>query len=180
MEQDLLFKKISENIIYSNYRKILNKKFEHPDGVQSDYEIIHSNTEVAVVVALDENGDLILAKQFRPGIEKIVIEFPGGACEKGETLIESAKRELVEETGYTTDDITEIGAFRGESMSDALYHTFLAKNCRKSFEQKLENTEFIEVVLMNVLDYEKYCTENILSAINLVSFYLVKSYIYDF
>ena len=177
MDSHLTFKKISQKVVYSGYREILGKKFELPDGSIADYEIIHSKVEVVTIVAFDENNSLILVKQFRPGIEKVIIEFPGGGCFKNESLIDSAKRELLEETGYITDDIIEVGSYHVDSVSDTLYHAFLAKNCKKISKQELDKTEFIEIVSMSQLEYEQYFKENRLSAINLLSYFLAKPYI---
>ena len=177
MDSNLTFKKLSQKDVYSGYREILGKKFELPDGSVADYEIIHSKTEVVTIVALDENGNLILVKQFRPGIEKVIIEFPGGSSFEGESLVDSVKRELEEETGYITDDIIEVGSYHVDSVSDTLYHAFLAKNCKNISKQELDKTEFIEIVVMSQLEYEKYFKENRLSAINLLSYFLAKPYI---
>jgi ADP-ribose pyrophosphatase len=177
MNSNLTFKKLSEKVVYSGYRVIVSKEFELPDGSIAKHEIVQSKAEVVVVVAFDTDQNLILVKQFRPGIEKIIIEFPGGRAEEGESLIDSAKRELEEETGYITDDIIEVGSYHGDSVSDTIYHAFLAKNCRKASKQNLDETEFIEVMIISKLEYEKYFKENRLSAINLLSYFLVKPYI---
>jgi len=174
MDSNLTFKKLSQKVVYSGYREILGKKFELPDGSVMDFEISHSKNEAVVIVAIDKEDRLILSKQFRQGIEKVVIELPAGMSEHTENMIDAAKRELIEETGYITDDIREIGSYHGDSSNDIVYHAFLAKNCEKVSDQKLDKSEFIEVVTMSLDEYEKHIKENRLGAGILMSYFIAK------
>src|SRR5215216_5283525 len=63
----------------------------------------------ANVVALTKDGDVVLVKQYRHGVEDVLLEFPGGVVEDGEHPFDGAKRELLEETGYTASVLIEIG-----------------------------------------------------------------------
>src|SRR5512146_2977972 len=61
------------------------------------------------VVAVTGEGRVLLIRQYRAGIRELTIEVPGGTVDPGETPIEAARRELLEETGYTSEDWTAIG-----------------------------------------------------------------------
>ena len=175
-DHHLEFKKLDEKLIYDGYRKIIEKKFALPNGKEHSFEIMHVSHGIAIVVAFDKNGDLILVKQYRPGPEQILVEFPGGKVELGEENIQGVKRELFEETGYITDDIKEIGNFYSGAYSDGLFTVFLAKNCVKTHDQKLDHTEFIEVLTWSQAEFEAYYRSNIPNGHILLAYFLAKPY----
>ena len=74
------------------------------DGKTSFREIVEHNGGAAVV-ALKENGNVVMVKQFRKPFERDVLEIPAGKIEKGEDPKETVIRELKEETGYTADNV---------------------------------------------------------------------------
>jgi len=96
-----------------------------------------------------------LAKQFRPGPEKILLEMPGGTVDTGEDPEKAIKRELLEETGYT-GDFKFIGASLDCAYSTMIRYNFVALGCHKIQEQKLEENEFIEVVEVSLNDFRKH------------------------
>ena len=65
--------------------------------------------EYNAVVALNEEGRVLLVRQYRPAIEQFTIELPSGNIDAGETPEESARRELVEETGYEAEHMELLG-----------------------------------------------------------------------
>jgi ADP-ribose pyrophosphatase YjhB (NUDIX family) len=64
------------------------------------------------VVALDEAGQLVLVKQFRPAIGGVAVELPGGHVEPGREPLDAAKQELWEETGYRAATWEPLGCLR--------------------------------------------------------------------
>ena len=97
---NLKWKKIREKKTKVGYRTLLKRTFELPDGKTADFDIIKSGA-VVCTLALTPDKKVILVRQFRPGPEKIVTEIPGGFIDKGESPKAAAKRELLEESGYT-------------------------------------------------------------------------------
>jgi ADP-ribose pyrophosphatase len=73
-------------------------------------EIILHHGAVALV-PLDENGDVILVRQYRAGAERELLELPAGGLESGEECEECARRELQEETGFYPETLEELGRF---------------------------------------------------------------------
>ena len=71
-----------------------------PDGTQGEWDIFGPEQTVAVV-AITPGGEVVLARQYRPGPDTVLDEIPGGAVEAGEDVAAAARRELLEETGYS-------------------------------------------------------------------------------
>ena len=112
-----------------------------------------------VVVAKDENGNYLCVRQFRPGLHKVTTEFTAGGIEKAgangfgmgkdlpeEEALAAAKRELLEETGYTSEEWSHLLTVPSNAtLADNYAHLYLAKNCRKVAEQDLDDTEYLNV-----------------------------------
>ena len=133
---------------------MLTKLFELPNGKVDDFTIKDERSTVCVL-ALTGTNEVILAKQFRPGPEGVLLELPGGGLEEGETALEAAARELLEETGYA-GDIQHVTTCLDCGYSNMRRECFVATNCKKVAEQKLDDTEFIEVVLMPLPDFRTH------------------------
>jgi len=103
----------------------------------------------ANVVALTKDGDVVLVKQYRHGVEDVLLEFPGGVVEDGEHPFDGAKRELLEETGYTASVLIEIGKiYPNPALQTNTLHCFLALDAEKVDGQNLDTGEDIEVDLV--------------------------------
>ena len=102
------------------------------------------------VVALTPAHEIVLIKQYRHGLGKVIWEIPAGmAHETNETLLDAAKRELLEETGYASEKFIEIGRVSADPASYTnLTYSFLALNVEKISDQNLDDTEEIDVFLL--------------------------------
>lgn len=106
------------------------------------------------VIALTPENEIVLVEQYRYGIEKPTLELPGGVCDPGESPFESSKRELVEETGYSSEDWVSLGNVSSNPAMQTNYtHTYLARNCSKTSKQKLDGNERINVHLMPMIEF---------------------------
>lgn len=140
------WKKISEKIAYSGWRKVIVRKFLMPNGKEAEFDVI-GNQDFVTIAAFTENRETILVNQFRVGAEREIISFPEGAIDKGEKLEDCAARELLEETGYEAEKIIFLKTFH-QTYSTQKQHIILATNCKKVAEQNLDENEFIEVLKM--------------------------------
>ena len=68
------------------------------------------------IVALTPERDIVLVEQYRYGIEEPTLELPGGVSDPGETPFESSKRELMEETGYSSEEWISLGKVSSNSQ----------------------------------------------------------------
>jgi ADP-ribose pyrophosphatase len=103
----------------------------------------------ANVVALTKNGEVVLVKQYRHGVCEALLEFPGGVVEDDEDPLEGAKRELLEETGYSASKLIQVGQlYPNPALQTNTLHCFLALDAEKVGEQSLDAGEDIEVHLV--------------------------------
>ena len=148
------WKILSEEVVKTGYRKIVRRKYEMPDGKIEEYDIKDEGKCVCILALTPEN-EVILAKQFRPGPGEILLELPGGGSDSlHQTPEENAKRELLEETGFT-GDFQFIGTCWNCAYSNRVTYNFIATNCHKVQDQELDETEFIEVVLLPLAEFRQ-------------------------
>ena len=151
-------KVLSSRVIYDKHGfTIVEDTLEFADGTTFDYVYFKSCGTVAVA-AFTEDNRMILTKQYRHPLGKIVYDIPGGAIEPGETPVQSALRELEEETGYTAEKIEWIGRFSRGPSSQAVTEIFYAKAKRKgTFDSKeIAQVELIDFnqILQKILNRE--------------------------
>lgn len=147
------WRELSRKIYHHNeYRKLADVKFELPDGSVSTYSLI-PRVDVVCVLALTEDNEVLLARQFRPGPGEVLDELPGGIVDPNEDFDAALRRELIEETGYECGELRSIGTHYDSAYSELRRHQFVATGCKKTSEQKLDPHEFIEVVTKPINDF---------------------------
>jgi 8-oxo-dGTP pyrophosphatase MutT (NUDIX family) len=109
------------------------------------------------VLALDESGKVIVVEQYRyPGAGEF-LELPGGTTnhDRKENPLDAAKRELLEETGYESEDWTHVGThYPNPALQTNQIHVYLAKNCKKTSDLNLDPFEEIEVKVMPLSEFQ--------------------------
>jgi ADP-ribose pyrophosphatase len=148
------WKKLSEERLWDGYRKLDKWTFELPNGLVADFEIKREGNPVCVL-PITSDGMVLLARQFRPGPQKVLLELPGGGMEKGEQPLEAITREFLEETGYT-GDFQAIGSSLADAYSDLTRYNFVATNCHKVQDPQDHEREPIELVEITVDDFRKH------------------------
>lgn len=136
---------------HAGYLPISVRRFRTPDGAEVDWDIFGGDRTVATL-ALTGDGNLVLARQFRPGPGRILDELPGGAVEEHETIEHAAARELLEETGFA-GEIEVVGATWLAAGSRTRRYVAVARNARRIAEPQNEAGEFCEVVLRSLTDF---------------------------
>lgn len=104
---------------------------------------------IVAVVPFTEDNRVVLVKQFRPPVERFIIEFPAGLNDRDEALVTVAQRELLEETGYYSENIVKIAEGPLSSgASTEILTVFLASKCINTQAQRLDDVENIEVITL--------------------------------
>lgn len=149
------WKELSRETVFEKYGRGMEKvMFELPDGTESDFYIKKEGPTVCIV-ALTKDRQVIMAKQFRPGPQEVIIELPGGGIEKGETPQQAIERELLEETGYRCKAELAAKAFDC-AYSTRIRHCFVATNCEKVAEPQNSSVEICEVVLLSLEEFREH------------------------
>ncbi|MCM3719678.1 NUDIX hydrolase [Fictibacillus phosphorivorans] len=148
---NLTEKTISKEQIYNG--KIIDlyvEEVELPNKKVGKREIVKHPGAVAVLAVTDE-GNILMVEQFRKPLEKTIIEIPAGKLEKGENPLECAKRELLEETGYSCEKMESIGSFyTSPGFADELIHLFFTDSLIKIGDQMTDEDEFLNVMEVSV------------------------------
>jgi ADP-ribose pyrophosphatase len=152
-----VWKKLSEDKEKVRYRKVLHRVFQLPDGRTTEYTIKDEPISVCIL-ALTPDRQVILAKQFRAGPEKILLELPGGGADVGEEPIMAACRELFEETGYK-GEMQFVSTNPVCAYSTGVRHNFVATNCVQVAEPQEGESEFTEVELMSLDEFRQHLRE---------------------
>ncbi|MCS7215346.1 MAG: NUDIX hydrolase [Thermodesulfovibrio sp.] len=150
---------IKRDILWQGrYLRIVLLSYEDSHGNIRKWEAVEriNCNGIVIVIPITRDREFVFIRQFRPIIGGYVIEFPAGLNDKKESLIEVAKRELIEETGYTSDEFVFLAEGPVSSgLSSEVITVFIAKNVRKAPDDLIKNyppdeTENIEVMKIPV------------------------------
>lgn len=139
------FKRISRKEVFKNdIISVYEEELYLPNKQTVTWTFTGKREAVAVIANIEDR--VILVKQYRPAVEKEMIEIPAGIVEAGEDIEKAALREFEEETGYKAQKIEKICSYYGSAGINAgQYHLFYASDLIKT-EQHLDENEFVEVL----------------------------------
>jgi len=107
--------------------RVVAKDLVLPNGRRTTFTIVEHPGAVAIV-PVHENGDVVLLKQFRPSIGQDLFEIPAGTIEKGEAPLATAKREIIEETGFKAKQWKKVSEFySAPGFCTELMHLYIAR-----------------------------------------------------
>lgn len=147
------WKTIKSETLLSDYHVVVKKNVvELPDGAVIDDFYTVTIPDAAMVAAITTDGQILLKSEYRYARGEEVIECPAGMFEPKETdPLVVAKRELLEETGYTSDDWTYLGpTLESTSKLTNTMHLFLAQNAVPTSSQHLDENEHVEVLKVSL------------------------------
>lgn len=151
-DDHLIERRIDGNDVYRG--KLLHVKSDRvrlPDGNEATREYIE-HPGAALIIPILPDGRLLMERQFRYAVGRVLIEFPAGKLDPGEDMLKTAQRELLEETGYRAEQwewIAEVHPI--VSYTTERIEVFLATGLTLE-RQKLDPGEFLELIAVDFAD----------------------------
>jgi len=169
------WKTLTSDIVFdTKWIKIQKDKVELPDGNVIDDFYTWRERNVSQVVAITKEKKILFVRQYKHAANEICIELPAGYVDDGESFLDAAKRELLEETGYEASDLNFIGKLiHTPTKSPGVVHVFLATVIEKTSIQNLDQNENIEVLELEIEEVvKKISSGEIWASGTIASFFL--------
>jgi len=143
-------KRVFKGILFDTY----HWEQEMFDGSFKTFEMLRRKPSVDVIVEV--GGKILILEQEQPA-KPPFISPAGGRVDKGETPLEAAKRELLEETGHEAEKFVELAKFDGYYKIKFPETVFVARNCKKVVEKNLDSGEKIKTRLIEFDEFLNLC-----------------------
>jgi ADP-ribose pyrophosphatase len=153
-DNHLIERRVSgEVLVEGGFLELRKDTVQLPDGGLATREFIRHSGAVAVIPLLDD-GRLVLVRQYRYPVAKVLLEFPAGKLDEGESVLACGQRELLEETGYRAAEWAYAGAIHNAAAySSESIHLWFARGLQAGM-QNLDHGEFVEVVLRSEVELD--------------------------
>lgn len=145
----------SSQVYRGHFLDVRRDRVALPDGASAHREYIRHPGAVMVVPLLDD-GRLLLERQYRYPMGRVMLEFPAGKLDAGEDPLTCGRRELTEETGYSATEWAHAGVLHNAiAYSDEGIHIYFARGLTRG-EQKLDAGEFLELVTHTAAELDQF------------------------
>ena len=182
---DLAWEEVkTEHIIQNEWIDFRQSAYRFPDGTVFEPYYSYSRRDYVVIVASDTEGTFLCVRQ-------VTTEFPAGGLERSdgmgygpetrdsasEDALDAAKRELLEETGYESDEWSYLLKIPSNAtIADNYAFVYRAKNCRKVAGQNLDETEFLNVEVHTPQEIEEMiCRGKFQQCVHVMAWLLAKA-----
>ncbi len=143
----------SERLLETPYFALRSDRLRLPGGAVKDPYYVVERPDAAIIFPLTGEGEVVLVRQYRPPLERMELGLPAGLVEDGEKPEDAARRELLEETGYSGDQWEPLGSLASSpSLKDNWAYLFLARGVEESAPPDPDEHELVEVVRVPVGD----------------------------
>lgn len=154
----------AKDVSPSPWFPIEERTYQLPNGQIVDDFTVTTLTDVSLVVPVTTNKKIVLVNQYKPGVDEIMLQFPGGRLEdKHADFAELAQHELEEEVGIRVelDQLTQFGRFSGFSTkASEVVYCYLAKDCEFNSQQQLDPTENIQIITLEPHEVDNLVESN--------------------
>ena len=142
---------LNSRVVFQGWLTVARDRLLKPDGDQMDYTYIASS-DAAAVLAFTDAGQVVLTRQYRHPLRRVILDLPAGGVRAGETPEQAARRELAEETGFTARDMRSLGRFFPvPGMMGHSVHVFCARGIEHG-DAAPDEHEIIDLVLIDWAD----------------------------
>jgi ADP-ribose pyrophosphatase len=145
---------VEERVVHESIRRFLVRTYAVPDGTTQEVAIADQPPGVAVL-ALTPEGAVVLVRQFRPGPGRLMLDLPSGFVEGGEAVVDAARRELKEETGFEAESVRALGRTSPDAYGTEVRHVVVATGCRRTGTQDTDPGEDTDVVVVALDDLRR-------------------------
>lgn len=142
----------SNNVFSTRWLSVEKRAYELPNGEVADDYYLLKRADYVLIIAIDNNKRMVLEKQYRHGMDKLVYEIPAGFINKGEDPLVAGIRELKEETGLSGKGKVIGEIYTQPGYMDQRAHVVLVELDGEIYEKKLDGDENIEI---NMVELEK-------------------------
>ncbi|BDQ11077.1 NUDIX hydrolase [Sediminibacterium sp. TEGAF015] len=138
----------SEQLVKDKWADVRKNSYRKNDGSVIEPFYIYGFPDYATALAITKRGTVIVERIYRPGINEIILELPGGCVDATDTMLETAiERELLEETGYRFEHIEYLGKISPNPNTNTnVMHMFLATGGEEDPSAVRDTEEEVEVL----------------------------------
>ncbi len=137
----------SERLLETPYFTLRSDRLRLPGGAVKEAYYVLERPDAAIIFPLTREGEVVLVRQYRPPLERMELGLPAGLVEEGEKPEVAARRELLEETGYSGGEWEALGSLASSpSLKDNWAYLFLARGVEESALPDPDEHELVEVV----------------------------------
>jgi ADP-ribose pyrophosphatase len=151
---DMSWELLGTEVAYQGFLLLQSRRYRLPDGRTTRWDILAGGASVSVL-ALTEAGNVVVARQFRPGPQQVMTELPGGIVDPGEDPVTAAARELLEETGYAAGKVALLGGTWLAGFSNIYRYAALATDCRRVGEPVAGSDELCQPLEISPAEFVK-------------------------
>lgn len=147
-----------QEVLRGGFIRVVRDTVRLPDGGTAQREFIQHPGAV-VVVALRDDGQVVLERQYRHPVARVMVELPAGKIDSGEAPLACARRELLEETGYTAREWAHAGTIHPcIGYSDEFIDIWFARGLSVG-ERRLDEGEFLDVITASPQELLQWCRD---------------------
>lgn len=139
----------SSEVVFDDFGELRRDVLRLPNQEQYSYYTMTTRKVGVLIVATTADSQLVLVEEYRHPTQRILLGFPGGFVDEGETVLAAAQRELLEETGFTAASFTIVGkAYPLPGLLNQLTYYVRAKGAEQISPPSLEGSEVLRPVLL--------------------------------